>query len=259
MNTWDFLKKEIAYFGIELIDSNKCAFKEDNKLIEISINDIISDINEDIKNYQEIFDALWKNIVYILNNDNSNNDNINLKNKRLFNNSIKQLKKFLEYFDILDYEIKGINKELFDVNISDFNKPQVDRVSESQISIDLIFRIIDRLFYLCNLLQLSMDGEEEINKKTISIKKVAAIGISGPWANLDLPMLERCYPFPESSLKGRMKDKQKQRRYEKWIYNYNNGGAVGEGHYWREIRNEPYSWYNREEESPYKHRALLNG
>jgi len=35
------------------------------------------------------------------------------------------------------------------------------------------------------------------------------------------------------------------------------GKEITEGYYWREIRNEPFSWYNRADDSPYPQRDTL--
>ena len=70
---------------------------------------------------------------------------------------------------------------------------------------------------------------------------------------------ERVYDFGDDHMGGAVKDRQHQRRYRKNLENYNRAdGGVGEGHYWREIRNEPFSWKDRKDEDPYSHRSVLN-
>ena len=44
----------------------------------------------------------------------------------------------------------------------------------------------------------------------------------------------------------------------KSLRNSHNNDFVGEGHNWREVRNEPYSWSNRKDESPYQTMKLFN-
>ncbi len=102
------------------------------------------------------------------------------------------------------------------------------------------------------MLSLVATGKKNVIKSEIK----TARGISGPWANLDLPLEERKFPFG-IELQGRERDKKGQRRYRKGFENYNTEN-VGDGHYWRELRNEPYSWADRNSESPYPHRNLLN-
>ncbi|MFW6173100.1 MAG: hypothetical protein ACOC5T_05090, partial [Elusimicrobiota bacterium] len=77
---------------------------------------------------------------------------------------------------------------------------------------------------------------------------------------LDLPMEERVFKWRdiEDEVRGRERGKEKQRRYRQGFENYNNDGRVGEGYYWREMRNEPYSWYDRGTSSPYKSRATID-
>ena len=107
--------------------------------------------------------------------------------------------------------------------------------------------------YIGRLLKYAFRGKNKIAEQ--DIVKLAR-GISGPWAHLDLPMEERVFDFGDDEMRGRVKSRQRQRRYRKSMENYHSPG-VGEGHYWREIRNEPFSWYDRESEDPYPHRNVL--
>jgi len=149
-------------------------------------------------------------------------------------------------------------------DISTFGRRQVYSLSDYKITIDWISRVISRLLYVSNLLAFASMGPKRVAKydiktaKGISYDIKTAKGISGPWAHLDLPMEERVFPFGDE-VQNREKSKLQQRRFRKGLENYNNDGRVGEGHYWRELRNEPFSWFDRGSEDPYPSRSMLSG
>ena len=73
-------------------------------------------------------------------------------------------------------------------------------------------------------------------------------------------MAERVFEWDDIDEETRMKDQQirKQRRYRKGLENYNDyGNESFSGHYWRELANEPFSWYDKSFDSPYKTRSYL--
>ena len=103
------------------------------------------------------------------------------------------------------------------------------------------------------MLIVAASGQGLVSRYTVKLAR----GVTGPYSNLNLPIQERVYPFKELELGERTKIKQKQRRYRKGFENYH-GGRFSEGHYWRELRNEPFSWYNRSFDDPYPSRSLLS-
>jgi len=79
-------------------------------------------------------------------------------------------------------------------------------------------------------------------------------GVSGPWANLDVPMFERVFEYDEGDdwLKDREKAISDQPRYNPEYDSY--------GFYLKflEPRNVPYDWAKRYEEGSYPMRNILN-
>jgi len=73
-------------------------------------------------------------------------------------------------------------------------------------------------------------------------------------------MDERVFEWDDidEEMRGRDRDIRRQKRYRTGLENYNNDGRVGEGFYWRELRNEPFSWHSREFDDPYPSRHLLS-
>jgi len=122
--------------------------------------------------------------------------------------------------------------------------------------LDWIYRRNSILTYIIHLLKFSKAGEEAVCKYVVK----TARGVQGPWGNLDLPMLERQFKWDDvaEETRGRDRDIKRQHRYRMGLENYNNDGRTGEGFYWREIRNEPFSWYDRDSEDPYPSRHTLS-
>lgn len=255
MDTWNILNKELAYYGFYLIDDTKCKFIDiDGKQNSQGIIRTMRMLKKIIIKHKEILASLWDNACDDLSKHQERQKFYDEKLKKIFIFTLKDMMKFLLMFD--DLQNLSITQDIENAlhrDIYSFSSEQMNKIIDYKISIDWVHRTIHRLNYICSLLAFASLGKKKVSQYNIKMAK----GISGPWANLDLPTLERAYPFESESLKGRTKDKQKQRRYWKGLQNYNNDGRVGEGHYWREIRNEPYSWYDSNSESPYPHRNLL--
>jgi len=258
INTWNILNKELKYFGIKLTNNKNCQFYDaSGRLYNLSIQQTIQRIKKGIKSNIELFALLWQQVEKLLLEKNTEKLCIDENLKKLFIFSLKELSKMLLCFSDLDNSnlSKCIDSSL-NRDINSFNSYQIDTLSNLKISLDWVHRLIHRLRYIVNLLEFASTGEKEVSNYRIK----TARGVSGPSANLDLPMQERMYSYKSEdgrSLKGRQRDKINQRRYKKGLENYNNSGSVGEGYYWREIRNEPFSWYNRSSESPYPSRNTI--
>jgi len=255
INTWKILNKELNYFGIKLLDKKKCQFKDSTgKTLIFTVPQVIKRLKIAVKNNIKLFYSLWEKIYELLEEENYNDICYDENLKKLFIFSLKDLQKLLYCFEECDNSIfSQIIDNSLKRDINSYNNDQIDLLIDYKISIDWIFRLINRLRYLISLLQCSMDPK--VRKGEISIFKMAR-GVSGPWANLDLPKQERMYAFENEELRGRSRDKRYQRRYQKGLDNYNAPG-VGDGHYFREVRNEPFSWYSRKHDSPYPGRSTL--
>ncbi len=255
MDTWTTLNKELEYYGIHLIDDTRCeCIMEDGQRAEQGIIKTIRMLSRSIKSHKKIIASLWDNACEVLEETNPIEEQFHDNSmKKLFIHTVKDMSKFLLMFEELQgsYMSKVVEQTL-SRDIDSFSAEQLSETIDYKISIDWIDRTINRLYYICSLLGFACLGR----KKVSSYDMKQAAGVSGPWANLDLPTLERVYPFEKEEQEGREKDKQYQRRYRKGFENYNKPG-VGEGHYWREIRNEPYAWEDNDTESPYPHRNLL--
>jgi len=255
MDTWALLVKELEYHGVKLIDHTKCQTCDDNEQSKVQgVIRTIRDINGSIKEQKKMLLDLWNNVVSVLSEQNYSAEILDERMVNLFLFSLKDMVKYLLCFENSEqskyYEVisSSLNRD-----INSFSKTQVYEIPDYKIAIDWISRVISKLLYVSNLLAFASMGPKKVAKYDIKTAK----GISGPWAHLDLPMLERVFPFGDE-IQQRERGKQKQRRYRKGLENYNNDGRVGEGHYWRELRNEPFSWFDRGTEDPYPSRSLLS-
>lgn len=253
MDTWTLLTKELNYYGIKLIDNKKCQLTDDDG--SVSTQGVIKTIrllNHYVKKQKKLLLELWNEVVDTLQESIGSSEIVDSDMINLFIFSLKDLTKYLLCFD-------GAEKSKYYMTVSQalsndiqtFSKHQIYSIPDYKISIDWISRNISRLLYISNLLSLASMGKNRVSK-------LKTAGIAGPWSRLNLPMEERKFDFG-FGLRSREKGKQKQNRYVKGLMNYNNDGRVGEGHYWREMRNEPYDWMDRKFEDPYPSRKMYNG
>ena len=259
MDTWVLLQKELSYYGIRLINDRKCEIRNnEGKIKTQGIIRSIRELNQSIKKQKNNLLFLWKGVVDILQMKNYNRVPIDNKMVDLFVFSLKDLSKFLLCFEDMDEsEFQEAIDFALNQDIKSFNKEQIYTLPDYKISIDWIHRYVSRMLYISNLLSFAAIGKKHISKYDLKLANTVKLarGISGPWSNLDLPFRERIFPFGQE-VKKREKAKRRQRRYRKGLENYNAPG-VGEGHYWRELRNEPFSWNDRKTEDPYPHRNIM--
>ena len=258
----DTIKKELRVYGLEITKDNLCKVHKGSSAFTITIPKTISLLHTYIKKNTKLFNDLWEELSNLILGSSCTNFIKDTKLINLFINSVKELYSFAQILCINTKKAHGkLGKvgiflglsNLLNSDINQINKEMIDIVPEYKIAIDWVFRKNCQLSYIVNLLKALIKDCENGKVKT-------ARGISGPWANLDLPMKERAFEWADidDEVRGREQDKQKQFRYRKGLEEYNNDGRVGEGHYWREIRNEPFSWYDRATESPYPSRSLLS-
>jgi hypothetical protein len=261
INTWEILTKELAINDIKLINKSYCQCYYGDRLVTIPLKNKIRLNNKKIKEDKIIFEDIWTEILELLNAKNSLPVILDEKSISLFIFSLKDLMVFVDnlldgYYFISDkisrQTIYSTVKLSLDRDYNTFPSDTILTLPDYKITMDWIYRDACKLCYINKLLKFASLGQEKV-----SMIKIAR-GISGPWANLDLPMLERVFEWQdiEEEVRGRDKDIRKQRRYRQGLENYNEQG-VGEGYYWRELRNEPYSWYDRDSESPYPGRSIL--
>ena len=257
-DTWVLLKKELAWHNILLAGGGSCRFSiADGSVKTESIRNTISLLNQSIALHKSKFKELWRKATDLLFESEYDGESFSDElSTDLFIFSIKDSSSLIHCFSDMDgSSISDAYDHVLSRDILSFSRKQIQDFPNYKISIDWIYRLIMKLVYVRDLLTLSLRG----SKRVSNIEVKTAAGASGPWANLDLPMLERTFPWADvdEETRGRSRDIRRQRRYRKGFENYNNDGRVGEGHYWREMRNEPFSWYDRKNEDPYYQRYTL--
>jgi hypothetical protein len=217
-----------------------------------------------MKASQSLFSELWSDALAFLQQPATANEvPVDDRLARLFVDSLKGLYEFAYYFvkdfrclkDVDEEELLDAIRGSLDKDINSFAKDVVSSIPDYRIAIEWVWRRVSRLHYLCTILKFALRGKGYVSQKRL----IEAAAFSGPWSNLNLHMKERVFKWNEieEEVEGRQRDIRNQRRYRMGLENYNNDGRVGEGFFWREIRNEPYLWSDRENESPYPGRSLL--
>jgi len=258
MDSWQLVKKELAFYGIHF-DGEKCqSYNSNGNLQTKDVAGQIKELKKQIDKKRKTFCFLWRESVSLLMEDTPMpNASVDARSSELFAHALKDLAKLLDIFDDLDdTSLKKVIHCNLAKDITEFGSEQINLLPNFQIGIAWLHRELNKCVYLIDLLRFAAGGELYTNSYEIK----TARGISGPWSNLDLPMLERVWPWQDEdeNLRGRMKDIRNLSRYRMGLENYNNSDGVGEGFYWRELRNEPYSWYDRKDEEPYYERYALS-
>jgi len=261
MNNRELLIKELDKYGIAVMGDTECSFSIGNRKFKSKITSKIYLLKKDHISNTKIIRHLLLEVANLLNFNkpvsmgNSvviNDKNLNIAIDALY--GIWDLIKLLDYCQdykefIKKHDICSIFRKVFDKDILHFSYEIMNCISNYRIALDWIYRSNKKIEYIASLLSLLLDGKDKIDNVVIKVAK----GIQGPWGNLDLPMEERVFNWDEVSGEtyGRDRDKRMQQRYLMGYDTYNKSGKVGEGFYWRELRNEPFSWKDRYEDSPY--------
>lgn len=244
MTNWEILQKELSIYNIQFVDKDTCIDLEAN--IKTTYGKLAGKIKKDLKNESELFFEYMEKTLKMLYEGYPKEPEVGIDEIRvkLF---ISSLKKFCELFNLISG--KRIHDIYLSRDISEYSKEVIENLPDFLASLDLLYRSCSIKRYKIKLLRCIRAGENKTNK----IKVKTAAGVNAPWGRLDLPLLERAFPYSdiEEEMQGKRDDIKRQHRYQKGFEAYNNDGRVGEGHYWREMRNEPFLYSDRFEDSPY--------
>jgi hypothetical protein len=262
-NAWINLKLELGIFGIKLENEKECSYVQDSKLVRSLIIDYRKILyTQYCKNYKKAKELL----IELANNMqdefiSGNYIHLELEDEKTIKLFLKAFKGLKDLCTLLGDTNKDFDRFFRETGISrilsralnrdfmKFSKKLKWQIIDYKILLDWIYRRNQKFIYLDRLLSWANYGPHQLENFVVK----SASGFGGFFANLDLPMLERVFPFGEvaEDLYGRGRDSKHQARYTAALEAYNNDGRVGEGHYWVEYRNLPYSWDKRETESPY--------
>jgi hypothetical protein len=246
--TWDILKKELAIHGVRLLNEEQCeVFTGDGSKIQMPLWQLLVQINRQIKaNKDLLFDVWHKAADLLIDLDRAIADDGMVK---LFVAAIKDLARFGSiFYQIHQSEVYDIIEEALDRDANTFSRKAIIQIPEMRITIDYVHRLISRQRYMTDLLKFALTGEGNVSNTLIK----SAAGVQGPWSNLDVPIRERYFPWAEidEEVRGRDAEIRGQSRYKMGLMHYQDD-EFGEGFYWKEEKNRPYSWEDRKWDSPY--------
>ena len=133
-------------------------------------------------------------------------------------------------------------RQLLDTDIASSDDHLIRHFNDDYLRIQCLHRLIMIELYRKHLVNRYM-----------TITKQAQI--SGPWANLDLPIEERVWEWDEAEDEY-FANRQKSRR-EQIRYNPENQTKSGFYYVWQDFSRDPYRFEDMKEDSPYKSRHLL--
>ncbi len=244
----ELLVKELKINGLSC-EKNK-VISSDNKII--SPKECIKIYKIKSKKYYDLTISLLNEFCKL---------NFNLNNKYIIDDSlyniflfsIKNLKSIIlqnKRFECYKSALSYLDRILCTDAVY-FSSGFMKKIIEYKISIEWLLHLEKKNLYIMSLLY------DFYSIKPKNIQSAGGKGVHGPFANLDLPMQERVFDWSEldEQFRGDSKVRRHQRRYWMGLENYHDE-RVGEGFFWRELRNEPYLW-GKEGENPYPHRNLL--
>lgn len=241
-NEVDYIKLELRAFDI--IDNPDLSFTYkvgDETLKATSLNDCIDGINEGIV---ELRNHIWENwqdlanlSIIITQNESSNEGSLD---NLMFLNAVKKAYLLSKVFTDLS-DVSDAIKQVFDIDAINVSEDLIYKFNDKYLRIRLLHYLIMRDVYRIKLIRRSFK-----NTKTAQI--------SGPWANLDLPMKERMWEWDDEEAEyfdTRQKARREQVRY--------NPETVGQGFYyiWQDLTRDPYRFEDMKTDSPYKSRHLI--
>jgi len=232
LSSFDIVKEETGTYSITIGDENLHASSLDESLdlIEAGIKEIKTHLWE---KWQELSDLS----EVILQNDGGNEGSID---NLLFLSNVKKTYILSTMFSDLE-ELSSHLRELFNIDIVDISDALITRFNHDSLYVRLLHRLVMREIYRTRL----------INRYKRITKQAQ---ISGPWANLDLPMKERVWEWDEGESEY-FGDRQKQKR-EQVRYNPENLKS-GFFYVWQDLTRDPYKFEDMKKDSPYKSRLLM--
>ncbi len=236
----DLLASELSAFDISRRDGYYEILIGDERLKSSTIAECQDHINNATNELRQHLWDYWKEIYslasVILHNDAGNSgsmDNI------FFINNVKRAYLLAKRFDDLK-PVSDIVEQMFYIDAADIHEDLIEKFNKKFLLTKLLHHLVMREEYRSMLISRYM-----------SVRKQAQI--SGPWANLDLPMKERVWSAAEDE--EYFENRQKARR-EQTRYNPENN-KMGFYFVWQDLTRDPYSFEDMKKDSPYKSRHLL--
>ncbi len=241
-NSVQLLQSELSAFDIK---RTKVGYEirvgDDTSRVK-SIDEAVKLINEAL---QELKSTLWESwnelrdvADIIINNDHSNDGGLD---NLLFLSNVK--KSFLLSSIFTDLEDINLSiRGLFNIDISKVSNHLISKYNSTYLKVKIVHRLTMREIYRIKLIS-----------RIKTIQKTAQV--SGPWANLDLPMKERVWEWDDGEdeyFSHREKARREQVRYNP---EYTKDGFF---YVWQDLTRDPYTFEGANSDSPYKSRHMLS-
>lgn len=235
------LRTEMTMFNIDHSDDGWSVLVGDELVQCTTISECVLHINAGIKEVKEEMLECWfdlSNLASVIYHNDAGNKG-SMENL-IFISSVKKAIILSQRFPELT-KITDILLSLLKLDVSQIHENLISKFNLLWLRIKLFHKLVMQEMYKLKLLQSF--------EKTVKMAQV-----SGPWANLDLPMSERKWEWADGESEyfgNREKARKNQTRY--------NPETDNNGFYyvWQDLSTHPYSFDKMEEDSPYKTRSLL--
>jgi hypothetical protein len=243
----DLIKAELAMYGL-LIEGNNCDSIVNGHKVSTSVGEQELKLQQSISDNKQLFNELWEEIIEMLETPPVAIAPGGEATRRMFSETIRHL--YSLAIMLKQKRSKYILKIQLKKDVASYPESFMSQIIDYKIGLDWVHHLVRSDKYRLNLLRKIDKGDD---------RRRHVHAISGPWSNLDLPMQERVWSYEDEreNIEDGEMQKQKQQRYQ-IPDTYNDPYDIEEGFYYREEKNEPYSWEDRQEESPYPHRNLLD-
>lgn len=212
----------------------------DERVVAKTIEDCRNHLRLAVKELKEHIWEAWKDLGHlakvIQENGAGNNGGID---NLIFLNSVKTAYLLSRKFSDLD-EITEDLQKLFHIDAAEVHDELIAKFNMKYLEVRLLHHLIMHERYRANV----MARYAQIHKSA---------QISGPWANLDLPMKERVWEWDEDEeyFENRSKARREQTRYNP---EYDKQGFF---YVWQDLTRDPYTFEDFKRDAPYKSRHLI--
>ena len=238
----DLLKCEMEKFSIVPAGGGYLVDIGDETLDCQTLQEAKRQIFQGVEEIREHLWDSWKDLIHLAEHIGSQQgQNSGGLNNLLFISAAKKAFSLSLFFTDLDFAREKL-LEILDTDIKTADNYLIKQFNLEYLKIRSMHRLIMSEIYRCLL----------INRYLIMTKQAQ---ISGPWANLDLPMKERMWEW-DSSEEEYFEDRKRSRR-EQIRYNPENATSSGFYYIWQDLTRNPYLFTDKADESPYKSRTQL--
>ena len=241
-NITDILRRELAVLEIYHLQDIQYKAQIGDECVSGSLVHIKEQIKEACNELKKHLWHLWDDLSHLTDIiSHASGHNTGGFQNSIFLHSIQHAYSLSSMFSQLQ-QVKQAIKRVFYCDISDIDNELVEKFNILFLRVRLIHHLILREFYRIRVINCFLR-----NTKTAQI--------SGPWANLDLPMKERMWEWDdeeEEYFSGREQAIKDQVRY-----NPENQDVYGFYFIWTDLTRDPYKFEDMAEDSPYKSRHLL--